>query len=219
MATVTDEMVLCVPASALDALGGFQGFRESPESQWAELFGEASWESRGAVEDDPAWKQLIPYALLARSDDVLWYRRAKFGNEGRLHGKASLGFGGHVNPADARTPSLVEPVDASRPAVCLWALGNAIWRELGEECGLKHGDLESRAGGWRGVGLLNDDSNPVGRVHLGFCYRFQLDPAAWLTFAPEIEPLGFYPVDNPPVSPEGMESWSRLYWDALRQGR
>ncbi|MFO1010367.1 MAG: phosphoesterase [Planctomycetota bacterium] len=108
---------------------------------------------RERAEKTPAWKQVIPYSIVRwDSPDgvrVLCTRRLKKGGEARLHDKHSIGMGGHVNPEDLEGAATRNPVDAGTR------------RELAEELVVR-GAYEVRR-----VGLINDDSNAVGAVHVG----------------------------------------------------
>jgi predicted NUDIX family phosphoesterase len=113
---------------------------------------------RAHAERNPALKQVIPYTLVTRGEEVLCLRRLRAGGEARLHEKLSVGVGGHINPED-----LAEgPVGGDAPeAARLHPIEAGTRREIGEELVL--------GGPWRlrRIGLLNDDSNPVGAVHVG----------------------------------------------------
>lgn len=102
---------------------------------------------RRHAERDWSMKQIIPYCVVVSGGRVLRTRRLSKGGEARLHGKRSIGIGGHVNPEDGRD-----------------VLGSGLRRELEEE-------LEFGAP-WtaRAVGLLNDDATEVGAVHTGLVY-------------------------------------------------
>lgn len=119
---------------------------------------------REYAERSPHLKQIIPYALVCVGDEVLVVKRLKKGGESRLHDKLSIGIGGHINPVDA--------TDAAPEQLAVGAESNlftaATVRELTEELTLT-GDFTART-----VGLLNDDSNPVGAVHLGLVQVVQL---------------------------------------------
>lgn len=106
---------------------------------------------RNYAEKTPSLKQVIPYAIVECDGRVLLFRRLSSGNESRLHGKCSIGIGGHVNPEDLDAT----PAGRSSPI----AAGTA--REIAEELAID-GTYTVRT-----VGLLNDDSNPVGAVHVG----------------------------------------------------
>ena len=55
---------------------------------------------RPDAENDPGYKQIIPYVVLRRGDKIFMTRRLKKGGEARLHGLMSIGVGGHINPVD-----------------------------------------------------------------------------------------------------------------------
>ena len=105
---------------------------------------------REVAERTPEWKQIIPYAVCVQGDRVLLMRRLAAGGETRLHDKLSIGVGGHINPEDLEGSGPRNPIEAGTR------------RELTEELVIE-GSYDIRT-----VGLLNDDSNPVGAVHLGW---------------------------------------------------
>lgn len=117
---------------------------------------------RDHAETDPSLKQVIPYTLVMRGEEVLLLTRTKGGGEARLHNKLSIGVGGHVNPVDA-----IDPVDATRRVDD--PLPAATRREVMEE------ELEV-TGTTRltSVGLINDDTNAVGAVHVGLVQVLEL---------------------------------------------
>lgn len=105
---------------------------------------------RRYAEEQPRLQQIIPYSIVRSAEDgrVLLVKRLGAGGEARLHDKLSIGIGGHINPED-----LVKRDDDPILA--------GTRRELEEEL-LLEGSSEIES-----VGLLNDDSNPVGAVHVG----------------------------------------------------
>lgn len=113
------------------------------------FFIERSW-----AEQDSSFKQVIPYTVVACGSDVLLLQRLGGGGEPRLSGKLSIGVGGHINPVDA----------APRPRL----LEAGALRELNEEL-----ILGSRPE-MKVVGLVNDESNPVGSVHFGVVHLLRL---------------------------------------------
>jgi predicted NUDIX family phosphoesterase len=152
---MTDEDVLVVPTSAvLEELGGgaaWLGVRPAGEAALAGLIRHrGEFRPRSAMEDDPSWKQVIPYPVLR--DGARWFlmRRTRAGGDARLHDRFSIGVGGHVNPVDGG-------LDGD--------LSGALAREWTEELAIDFVPT------FRFVGLLNDDTTPVGQVHLGLVYE------------------------------------------------
>jgi predicted NUDIX family phosphoesterase len=156
------EFVLVVPRRDLFADCYPQGFRPfgaglSLEQLERAVRDHGYFVERRRAERDPDLKQIIPYTLVSRLDEagrwqVLLLRRLAKGGEKRLHDKLSIGVGGHIDAEDARD---LEEHELAR----VLDLGTA--RELHEELVLTEQPALRR------VGVLNDDSNPVGAVHLG----------------------------------------------------
>jgi predicted NUDIX family phosphoesterase len=118
------------------------------------LVGAGFFVEREYAERTPSLKQVIPYSLVVRAGQVMCLRRTKRGGEARLHDKLSIGVGGHVNPED-----LPDDQDGGGRA---GLMARATHREVVEEELAIEGPYTLRS-----VGLINDDSNPVGAVHVG----------------------------------------------------
>ena len=118
---------------------------------------------REALETDPTYRQIIPYICLAKTGEngeTLFYPyvRTKVSGEERLKGNVSIGFGGHIDLADvAHEDSIINLLET---------VGAAAARELEEEVDLSGGGEESSVDLFDN-GLLIDDSNEVGKVHIG----------------------------------------------------
>jgi predicted NUDIX family phosphoesterase len=109
---------------------------------------------RARAERNPEWKQVIPYSIVECDGRVLLFRRLAKGGESRLHDKHSIGVGGHINPQDlganpSESGSRANPIDAGTR------------REIEEELTVR-GKYDVHR-----IGILNDDSNSVGAVHVG----------------------------------------------------
>lgn len=112
---------------------------------------------RARAEREPRWKQVIPYNVVLVDEQVLLLRRTSRGGEARLHDKLTIGVGGHLEPIDLQgAPSPRNP------------LPRGARRELDEELAIE-GEFELEP-----IGLMNDDSNPVGAVHVGVVQRVRL---------------------------------------------
>jgi len=151
------EYVLGVDASVIIGHGVEQGFSRNTLCL-DELLARARLRPRREAEHDPEWKHFATYAVICADRSVLSYLRTPAGSESRLHGLRSIGIGGHVNTDDAETDSLWSAA----------ALERAALRELHEEIFLP---ADCRLDF---MGLVNDDSNDVGRVHIGLVYRCPL---------------------------------------------
>jgi predicted NUDIX family phosphoesterase len=196
---VTDEDVLVVPtALVIDRLGEgrtWRGVRHADERRLAELVREeGSFRPRSAMEADESWKQVIPYPVLRDGDDWFLMRRTRAGTDERLHDRYSIGVGGHVNPDDGG-------LDGD--------LSAAIRREWLEELAV---DFVPR---FRFVGLLNDDTTAVGRVHLGVVY--EADAAGRPVAIRETDKLTGSFVPGPAVAAvaDRLETWSLLAFEHL----
>jgi predicted NUDIX family phosphoesterase len=160
MSKYAGEQVMVVPRALFEEIGKFEGFlTEGVDTAVEHLLDPKNYlfMDRALAEEDPSFKQLIPYCIFRCGNRILNYTRGKAGGESRLHAKISVGVGGHVNPVDAEN-GRIGP-DAYHAAVS---------REIEEELNIpeKH---EHRI-----IGLLNDESNPVGQVHLGIVHVVDL---------------------------------------------
>jgi len=158
---------------------------------------------RRHAELDSSLKQVIPYCVFARGADVFVMRRLSGGGEARLHGKRSVGVGGHINPVDGAAYEGAGDRDV---------LAEGLRREVDEEL---HVD-----GPWdvRTVGLLNDDSTDVGSVHVGIVAVATTEADVRVRETHALEG-GFLPVDALrrllADERDTFETWSALVLDRL----
>lgn len=207
MAQVQTECVLVVPTELFHHLGHFQGFSTDVERYLGQLFEpqHTSYRPRHEVEEDPSFKQLIPYVIFRYRDPqgrtlVFQYTRGKGQGEGRLHSKQSIGIGGHISVDDTSTGE-------NDHATTAYAEG--MRRELAEEVTIGAAYVEQLAG------LINDDQSEVGKVHLGVVHIFDVE-------SPDVQPLeadiieaGFRPIDEILADTSRFESWSQICLEAL----
>lgn len=197
MSKYAGEQVLVVRRALFDEIGAFEGIRtEGVGVVISRLLDPAShfFMDRAAAEEDPSHKQLIPYCIFRCGDRILHYTRGKAGGESRLHAKISVGVGGHVNPVD---------MDDGKTGLA--AYNAAVTREIEEELNLPE-EHEHRI-----IGLLNDDSNPVGQVHLGIVHLIDLKSDSVTSREDALLDLGFTALDdlNGPLI-DRLETWSRF---------
>jgi predicted NUDIX family phosphoesterase len=188
------ERVLVVPAAELDRLGRFQGFSADAERYVSALLapGLGAFRPRSEVEDDPSLKQIIPYVVFRAGDAVFCYTRGKSQGEARLHRLRSLGVGGHVAEADAGGQATLDAYEM------------ALRRELDEEVAVASDGVIRR------VGLINDDSTPVGQVHLGVVHLYTLTRPDVTPREEGLAEAGFVPLAAVQAQAGQFETWSQI---------
>jgi len=189
------EHVLVIPRSLFDSLGSFQGFQPDVERYLPAMLDPANnfFMERPAAENDPTHKQIIPYSLFRHQGRLLCYTRGGKGGEKRLHAKRSVGIGGHINPVDQTQAHLGEQT-----------YFNGVEREITEELRITGGHSQ------RVLGLLNDDSNEVGQVHLGVVHLFELETDAVESNEEAIQDLQFVPLEELVAGADQLETWSAI---------
>lgn len=204
MAQVLTERVLVVPTALFHRLGHFQGFTRDVDRYLDDLFSpeHVSYRPRHEVEEDPGFKQLIPYVIFryrnkAGRQMVFQYTRGTGQGEGRLHRKRSVGIGGHISTIDADSDANGNPYE------------EGMRRELEEEVIVETSYTAHL------VGLINDDQTEVGRVHLGVVHRFDVEDPAVRPREDDIIDSGFRPVEEILADLSGFETWSVICMEAL----
>jgi predicted NUDIX family phosphoesterase len=169
---------------------GVQGRDFGPLLEAAATHGE--FRPRADAENDPTWKQLIPYLLLRDGERIFLMRRTKAGGDNRLHDRYTIGVGGHVNPEDRNV------------------IGG-LKREWAEEI---EADFEPE---FQPIGILNDDENAVGAVHLGLIYA--ADAGGRPVGIREKNKLegAFASVDEVAGVEDKLETWSALLFEFVRE--
>ena len=190
------ENVLVIKTESLGDIVSKNGLITGRENEVLALIAsEGSFLARPVAEESPEFKQIIPYVAVVRGDEVFATRRLNKGGESRLHGLMSLGVGGHINEIDRDHGE--------------WLM-NCLRREIEEEIDIADfGTLTLR-------GLINDDSNAVGSVHLGFFFTLT---TTGQVFVRETEKLagGFVPLASLRDELAGMETWSQIITPELTE--
>lgn len=154
-----------------------------------------SFIERPLAEKDASYKQLIPYVTVICQGQILALERTTAQSEARLHGKLSLGVGGHINPVD-------EGRDLAQ------TISQAMARELGEELWLQPENQPLLAG------LINDDTNSVGSVHLGIHYILHVQSRPRVRETDKMKALWVQPAQLVALRPR-LETWSQILLPAL----
>jgi predicted NUDIX family phosphoesterase len=188
---VTDERVFVVPRAALPDEAGWYGLRTDGLNEFvAAVERDGRYEPRAEMEQDASFKQIIPYLVLRDGPRYFLMQRTTAGGDARLHHRFSIGVGGHLNPGDG-------------------GLLGGLRREWAEE--LVAGFVPD----FRLVALLNDDTTPVGAVHLGAVYV--ADATGRPVAIRETHKLtgGFAGSDEVGAVADRMETWSQLTFEFL----
>ncbi len=234
--TVAEERVLVVPTELFHTLGHFQGFSSDIERYLPGLLesDQVTYRRRSEMEEDPNFKQLIPYMLFRyqRPDgsvEIFQYTRGGGQGETRLHAKRSVGIGGHISTVDARGGDTGEVItradisgigegipeidDGPQGAGSPYRKGSVyregLERELAEEIVLETKFTEQC------VGLINDDNTAVGKVHLGVVHLLDVHEPKVQPNESEILDAGFQPVHQIVADLQQFETWSQIAIRAL----
>lgn len=148
---------------------------------------------RPDMELDQTYKQIIPYLVFKYRDHYFLMQRSNKASEARLQNKFTLGIGGHVRAEDLQEGSTLFD----------WAR-----REFHEEVAYS-GNLTITS-----LGMLNDDSNEVGKVHIGLVLLLEGD-SDQITVHSELKSGTLFTLEECAAYADHMESWSRFIFEAL----
>ena len=194
-AVTTSEQVLCVKREDIFPDGAWHGFVFNDlERHQAVIRERHFFMSRAAVENDPAYQQIIPYVVFRHDARYFLTHRLRASSEKRLRKQYSLGVGGHINPGD---------LEAGDPIL------DGLKREWGEEV-VYDGRFEAEL-----IGLLNDDSSPVSKVHLGVVFLVVGNSPNIAIRETDKLAGELLTLDEMRIYYLGMESWSQMVYDRL----
>jgi len=186
------ENVLVVPTAGIKSFLTGVFTTSNLDRALTYILGNHSFRSRATVEEDPSFKQIIPYVVVRHEDRFLLTRRTNRQTEARLHGKYSIGVGGHINDTEkfASGQNVVEA---------------GLERELDEEIHLL-GQRRSLA--LRGI--ISDDSTPVGEVHLGLVFLLETDSPDFKVNEPDLMTAEWASIGSLQETFPKMETWSQI---------
>lgn len=194
------EQVLVIERKVIEQVGMFDGLAFDVDRYVERIFvpGVPRFMPRSQAEQDPSFKQIIPYVIMTCRGKYLSYVRGRRAGETRLVAKRSIGIGGHINPTD-RTLFSAEPHKTYL---------EAVQREVAEEVCVEPPSDHI-------VALLNDDSNEVGSVHLGIVHCWILAEPKVVKREQMITQMTFMTADELHEVRETLETWSQKCLDGL----
>jgi len=196
------EEVLVFQDHILDDLGRPKGFDPLRTNDYLNLileFGNVHFMRRDHAEENPKFRQLIPYCLLNYEDKLLSYERTKKGGEKRLHSRRSLGIGGHINPID---------LDGEIPKY-IDVYQRALQRELDEEIIIEDSFTIDT------IGVICNDSTEVEKVHFGIVHVINITSMNVHPNDPTVADFKFETFTNLITQRENYEGWSQLIIDEI----
>lgn len=141
-----DEQILVVKRPVLLGNTSWHGIQKENLNHYLTIIqNHQEFLPRADMEIDQTYKQIIPYLIFKHHDRYFLMQRSANASEQRLQNKFSLGIGGHIRKEDMVGKTIFD-----------WAQ-----REFHEEVSYQ-GALKIEP-----LGILNDDSNEVGKVHIG----------------------------------------------------
>jgi predicted NUDIX family phosphoesterase len=193
------ELVFAVPTDELWQLLTYEekGLIKGNSEVLKKIIQNGLFLRRSELEEDPSFKQIIPYAIISNKDSFYLFRRTTRQTEKRLHNKFSLGVGGHMNPDDSMKSKEQYLIDELK-------------REFFEEVKLLNGclieDIEF-------IGFINDDTISVGRVHIGLLYNIHVSNKE--VYINETDKMTADWIDKSNLAEfyEGMETWTKITFD------
>jgi predicted NUDIX family phosphoesterase len=144
---------------------------------------------RAPAETDNSLKQIIPYAIIRFNDQVYLVKRTKRQAEARLHDLYSIGLGGHISESVDNTSDVIR---------------TALARELDEEMAIA-GPSQAKY-----VGIINDDTTDVGKVHLGILHEVLLEGDYCRIREKENMTGNWCAIPSLANYYDAMESWSQI---------
>ena len=152
---------------------------------------------RSELEEDPSYKQIIPYAVISNKDSFYLFRRSSGQTEKRLQNLFSLGVGGHMNPNVSMESGEQYLIDELK-------------REFYEEVRLLNGCLIENI---EFTGFINDDTIPVGMFHIGLLYNIKVSNRE--VYINETDKMTAEWIDRYNLAEfyEEMETWTKIAFD------
>lgn len=193
-----EERVMVVSRADLFEGGIWNGIRSENLTKYINIINSKhKFLPRGQVEQDPSWKQVIPYMVFENEGRIFLMRRKADHTDLRLANNYSLGVGGHINKRD---------LNGGGKGLMAWAK-----REFEEEVDYQ-GKYKVEF-----LGILNHDANDVGMVHTGLVMKITGD-SSQIIVRDEHKSGELVSLEEAGKVYKQMETWSQLVFDYLKNG-
>jgi len=193
--TVATEQVLVVRREDIFPDGAWHGFVTDDLERHQRVIRESHFfKPRAEVENDSNFQQIIPYVVFRHGDRYFLTHRLRASSEKRLRKQYSLGVGGHINPGD---------LQGGDPIL------DGLKREWAEEV-IYDGRFEAKL-----LGLLNEESSPVSKVHLGVVFLVEGDSPNIQIRETNKLAGDLLTLDEMRMYYLAMESWSQIVYEIL----
>ena len=189
-----DEQILVVKRTHLFPDGPWHGLQDVDMQEYLHIVKMyQEFQPRSVMETDSSYKQIIPYLVFHHDGFYFLMERQAKASEQRLKSKLTLGIGGHIRKEDVEESA----------GIFDWAR-----REFHEEINYA-GQFKIKP-----LGILNDDSNAVGQVHIGFVFLLEGDSAD-ISVKSELKGGTLTSFEECIAVKDRMESWSRIVLEQL----
>lgn len=189
-----DELVLVVKREKMFPHGAWQGLKAVNGDEYLSIIAqEKEFLPREHMETDPAFKQVIPYLIFKHGEKYFLMQRQSKSTDQRLKNKHSLGIGGHIRQEDMESSDIID-----------WAR-----REFEEEV--------SYSGNYtvNTLGMLNDDTDAIGQVHVGYVFLLEGDSAN-ITVKSELKSGQLLTLEECEPYYASMENWTKIVFDFIK---
>lgn len=189
-----DELVLVVKREKMFPHGAWQGLQAIDGEEYLSIIAtEKEFLPRQEMEVNPAFKQVIPYLIFKFGEKYFLMQRQSKSTDQRLKNKYSLGIGGHIRGEDMESNDIID-----------WAR-----REFEEEVSYTGNYTVTT------LGMLNDDSDAVGQVHVGYVFLLEGDSSD-ICVKSELKSGYLLSIEECEAYYDSMENWTKIVFDFIK---
>ena len=153
------------------------------------------WIERDLAEKNFSYKQIIPYSIIFRENNIGVYMR--HGREKRLENLYSIGIGGHIDFSDNKK-NVKETIKTG------------LLRELNEE----FINFDENKSNIKFLGIINEEITEVGKVHFGLVFLIVTNQKNLIS-GDELKNFSWVPTNQ--VLNCKLEYWSILAYNLLKK--